>query len=287
MPVTTRSNLIVPEVLADAVAAAWPGKIALYGTEAVVESNTLPGGLRGTDTIKVPYFNVFGELSDITEGSSLTPQAISMVAETAQVQHSGALNEITAWAQIAAMYADPYTEITNQLIEAARRRFDKALIDSANATTPSSGQITVNRNTATISYDALVDAVMAFGDEISNASVVVFHSKVFSDVLKLKDTTGNPLVNWQNNTISIGPIALRYILSDRAPVITGAPNNYVTLLIKRGALALWYNRVPTVVRDYDIAKDSELFGVHVYFVAHRYGRLPGSSAPGVVRLITQ
>ena len=65
MPVTTRTDLIIPEVLADAVAGAWPNRIALYGTDAVVESRTLPGGARGGDKVKVPYFGILGEFERV------------------------------------------------------------------------------------------------------------------------------------------------------------------------------------------------------------------------------
>jgi len=287
MPVTTRSDLVIPEILADAVAGAWPGKIALLGSEAVIESNTLPNSVRGGDTIKVPYFNVFGDLQTVAEGTPLTPVSISMTSETATVKHAGSLHQITTWAQMAANYADPYGEISRQLIEAAKRKFDEELLNAANATTPSSGQISVNRDTGTITYDALVDAVTAFNDEMNTTRLAVLHSKVFTDLLKLKDTTGRPLINSDNNTINCGPISVPYILSDRAPVITGTPNKYVTLLVRRGALALWYNQVPEVKTDYDISTDSYLLGIHIYFAAHRYQRLPGSAVAGVVRLITQ
>jgi len=82
-------------------------------------------------------------------------------------------------------------------------------------------------------------------------------------------------------------LGLPIIVSRRAPVISGTPNTYVTLFVRRGALALWYNGTPSIDTDKDIASDTLLAAVNVYFVAHRYSRLPGDTDPVVVRLVTR
>ena len=50
------------------------------------------------------------ELDDLAEGNALTPVKLSETSETATVTHSGKAGEITNWAQMTAMYADPYAE---------------------------------------------------------------------------------------------------------------------------------------------------------------------------------
>ena len=107
MAVTTRSDLIIPEILADAIQAAWPNRMALKGTPAVAESSTLPGGVRGGDKIKVPYFDLIGELDAVNEDEELPPVRLTMTSEEATVQRAGKRVPITALAQIAARYADP------------------------------------------------------------------------------------------------------------------------------------------------------------------------------------
>jgi hypothetical protein len=54
--------------------------------------------------------------------------------------------------------------------------------------------------------------------------------------------------------------------------------------VKSGALALWFNSVPSVDTDKDILKDNVVAAIHSYFVPHRYGRLVGDTRPGVVVL---
>jgi HK97 family phage major capsid protein len=286
MPATTRADLIIPEVLADAVAGAWPNRIALYGTDAVVESRTLPGGVRGGDKVKVPYFGILGEFEQVAEGAPLTVTKLSMTSEEATVRRAGKAFEVTSWAQLAAMYADPYAEATRQILEGARREFDRALVEAANSTT-GGGVATQDASTGTITYDALVDALAKFGDAQVDVAAVIVHSKVLADLRKLKDTTGQPIfVDAQQGGLP-RVMGLPLIVSDRAPVITGTPTKYVTLIVRRGALALWYNGTPTVETDKDILADSTVVAVNVYYAAHRYSRLPGSDKPTVVRLITQ
>jgi HK97 family phage major capsid protein len=285
MPVTTRSDLIIPEILVDAVQAAWPNRVALEGTPAVVESPTLPGGARGGDTVKVPYFNAIGEFDIVPEGQALTPVKITMISETATVQRAGKAVEMSTWAELSARYADPYAELARQLVEGAMRAFDAALIDAANAS--GAGQTTVDRSTSTITYDAIVDALNAFGDAQVDVAAVVVHSKVVGDLRKVKDLNGLPLFTDAQQGGLPRVLGLPLIVSDRAPVITGTPTKYVTLFVLRGGLALWYNGEPKIETDRDILQDTEMMAVNTYFVAHRYKRPPLYDKPPVVRLITQ
>jgi hypothetical protein len=56
-----------------------------------------------------------------------------------------------------------------------------------------------------------------------------------------------------------------------------------TLLLKRGALAFWYNRdALELLTDKDILADSRLGAMHLYGAAHRYRRIPGGPTPGVI-----
>jgi HK97 family phage major capsid protein len=285
MAVTTRSDLIIPEILADAVRAAWPDRVALKGTPAVVESPTLPGGVRGGDTVRIPYFNAIGEFDDVAEGVALTPVNITMTSQTATVRRAGKAVEMTTWAELSARYADPYAELARQLVEGATRMFDSALIAAANAT--GIGQTTVDRSTGTITYDAIVDALDTFGDAQVDVAAVVVHSKVLGDLRRTRDANGLPLfVDAQQGGLP-KVLGLPLIVSDRAPVITGTPTRYVTLFVLRGGLALWYNGEPKIEFDRDILTDSDVMAVNIYYVAHRYDRVLEHTKPPVVRLITQ
>jgi len=76
-------------------------------------------------------------------------------------------------------------------------------------------------------------------------------------------------------------------VSDRNTVVTGTPNTYETLLMKKGALAFWYNGQPTVEMDRDILADTDIAALHIYWVAHLYRRSVGGTKPGAVKLVTR
>jgi hypothetical protein len=285
MPVTTVNDLIIPEILADAIQAAWPNRIALEGTSAVVESPTLPGGAKGGTKVKVPYFEIIGELDDVDEDEELPSVKLTMTSEEATVRRSGKRLPISVLAEMSARYADPYAEIARQFRQATKRRFDAALIAAANAS--GAGQTTVDRSSETITYDAIVDALSAFGDAQLDIAAVVVHSKVLADLRKLKDLGGLPIfVDAQQGGLP-KVLGLPIINSDRVPTVSGTPTKYVTLFVLRGALALWYNGEPTIERSRVPERDRDELIINTYFVAHRYKRLPQHDKPPVVRLITQ
>ena len=68
---------------------------------------------------------------------------------------------------------------------------------------------------------------------------------------------------------------------------TSAPQLQVrTLLLKRNAVAFWYNRAALAMQtDRDILKDTSLGAIHLYAAAIRYRRRPGGTRPGVIQII--
>jgi len=286
MPVTVRSNLIVPEILQEAVRGEFVGVTALLNSGAAAVSSTLPESARGGDVLKVPYFGTIGEYEDVAEAVALTPANIVMTSETATVQHSGKAIEITQWAQIAAAYADPYAELARQLRVGFERRMDRALIDAAN-TTDLVHDVYSATTPRTLNWDVVVDARMRFGDEQEDLALLVVHSKVLGDLLKLKDGDGRPLLvndlQAEDRVARFAGVPVK--VSDRLAPESTNPPKYTSLLIKRNALALWYNGSPEVQADRDILRDTQVAAVHVYWIAHRYSRAPGSTRTGVVKVV--
>lgn len=59
-----------------------------------------------------------------------------------------------------------------------------------------------------------------------------------------------------------------------------------SLLLKKGALAFWYNKNALKMQtDKDILSDTDIGAMHLYACAHRYKRLRGTTRSGVVRLL--
>lgn len=290
MAFTTRANLVIPELLIEAVQGEFAGATALYGSSAAKIFMTLPGDKKGGDVVKVPYFGILGDAEDITnEGDALTPEAISSDAETASVIHTGKAFSITQWAEMAA-WGDPYAEASRQIVELVKRRWDKALIDVAVASLDSSyiNDVTSTPGT-TISYDAVIDTRMKWGDQQERIRLMTVHSKVFGDMMKLKDTTGRPMLTLESD----GPEGFQPARFGGIPVVvsdkcktSGSPVKYETTIFKEGALVIWGNGTPSVKTGEDILADADVVAIHHYFASHRYRRVPGSTKPGVAKLVT-
>ena len=63
-------------------------------------------------------------------------------------------------------------------------------------------------------------------------------------------------------------------------------NKFASLLLKRNALAFWYNRDALRLQtDRDILADTDIGAHHLYYAAHLYRRHRGGTTPGVCKLV--
>ncbi len=297
MPVTKRSDLIIPELLTEAIVGAFPKMRVLLGTKAVLVNNTMPTAangapIKGGDTISIPYFNILGdELDEVSnEGDELVPVKLSQTKEQATVKHYGKAVEITQWAQLAASYADPYGEVARQFVEMTQNKVENVLISTATSGLSSDYLKDVFSASVpkTIDYDTVVDAKLLWGDEQGNVELISVHSKVFGDLLKLKDSTGRPLVSDAQNAELMKFCGIPIKVSDRNKVtkVSGV-NRYSSLIFKAGAMAFWYQKSPSVRSEPNALADSDITAVHVYGAPYRYLRATsGGSKPGVIEIRT-
>lgn len=312
MATAKRSDMIVPEVLAEAVRGEFSGVNALYGTGAAFVTGQGWPDARGGDTVKVPYFGNIGEMEDLAsdEGGAgavpaLTPAKLDMSSESASVQHSGKAIEMTRWAQLAAMYADPYGEAARQLRISFERRIDKALLTEAATTTLSKNifddTVTTGNAAGRLTWQTLLGAKFLWGDEIDDIALVVMHSNTIFDLLMTQEEDGSGATNKalyeaaMNGEIIRAPgVGAPIKVSDRATLEAaggagGNTNNdrYTTLLVKRNALALWFSggEALDIQTDRDILSDTDVAALHTYYVAHLYSRMPGGNHEGVAKIL--
>jgi hypothetical protein len=239
-------------------------------------------------------------MDDITnESDALTPTSLSMTSDTATVVHSGKAVEISDWAQLAAQYADPYQEFARQFMIAVMRRGDKALLDTAAGSLASSQVNDISATTGNpavnISYDTIVDSRMLWADEQRDVAFMTVHSTVFKNMMKIKDTTGRPLLIMpQDDPSALARFnGIPVAVSDRntkdpngSATNTTGQDKYTSLIVKKGAMAFWYSKEPSVLQDQDILTDSQVAAIHLYWVAYRYQRTPGATRPGVVKIVS-
>lgn len=298
-PSTLRNNLFVPEVWTEAIRQGFLGVKALMGTDAVIINPTLPVEKRGGDRVTVPYFENVGEVQDVVEGQPLSPISLEQSEEVALVNRSGIAIDMTRWAELAAA-EDPYTEATAQFVEALSRRVDMAALqaaagDAAVGAAAETNFLPIGSNGTTLvnnlgsgtmlDYDSLVDSKMLWHDEQDDISLLVVHSVTFGNLLKLKDSTGRPLVTEVPGSIQ-GQMLQRFLniplkVSDRIQPQDGL---YTSLMFKRKSVAFWYNLKPAMTSVPDPLTDSQVTAFNMYWVAYAYKNLNGKRYPGVVAI---
>jgi hypothetical protein len=391
MAKTTKSNVIIADLWNEAVKGAFAQKTAFSGSNlaklgaAVIRGDFPSGPAEIGDTIKVPYFGVIGDFADTSDGTAAVPVQMAQTSESATVARGTLAIEVTRWAQ-SSVGENIYEEGAEQLMASAERYIDRKLIDAAVGTTLIKDVFssTVPR---TIDYDLVVDGKMKFKDEQDDIVGMGVHSKVFGDMMKLKDGAGRPLLTpsmadgefarfvgipvaisdhirpatgsamsavtetgttppditlsgvplgvfdlviecvvggalatwtlrfstdggqtWSATMASAASVPLIDTAVDSLVGVNGATgitaaiaagtanadnawtassvNKYTTLILKRNALAFWYNReLLGVQTDRDILVDSDLAAQHMYYAAHRYRRLRGGTTPGVCKLV--
>lgn len=283
---TKITDIVVAEVLADAVRAAFAGGVnALWGTGAAVINGSLPAGRDKVGTsVKIPYFSGIGEWEAIVDGSAFTPTKITMSEEEDTVIKIGKAFSITDWATFAAV-GDPYEEAARQMKSGFQAKVDKLLIEKATA---SLAAMTVDVYSATtprvIDSDLVIDGRAKFGDEAGDRALLVCHSKVENDMRKIKRSDGSPMF-MDPSTGGLGKFAGYPVgMSDRMTASSATPPKYTTLLSQPGALVCWYNGEPVVETGRDILATADVIVVSTYAVVHRYVRMQDSTKPGIALL---
>lgn len=286
MAASRRTDIVVPEILAEGMPGAFAGMNLLSGTGAVAVNPTLRAGRAQVgDQIKIPKFNTIGEMQDIPEGGAASVQNLTQGSELATVEHAAIAIGIGEWAQIAAA-DDPYAEARRQIVSAARRKLDAKLIAAARTTTLVLNRYDSGGADGTLNYDMGADAMALFGDESEEGDFVLWgvHSKTKTDLRKTKDSTGRALLSDQEGSLSRF-MGVPVVQSDRiTPDATVSPTRYESLLIKRGALAAWINPDMGIQEDRDILADDVVMAFHLYYCVHLYLRAPNSTYCGAAKV---
>ena len=273
------TDVFIPSLLADAIKTGFTGMSVMQGTgAAIVRTNMSEGASKVGSKVIIPYFTNMGEAEDVaTDGGSLTPAALTSSTTEATVKHSGKAFEMTYLAKSGA--GDPYAEAAAQIVEACKRRIDKAIVDACSDETNWSSFIT-DGSASTFSIEALVDTMALFGDQPDDYAALVVHSKVRRDMYKIKDTTGRPILT--DSQAGAPPVLRAFgipvVTSDRVKSTAGV---YSNLLLKKGAIGVWIDGNPKVLTQVQALSDSEVVAAHIYWCANRYTIMPGSDKPGV------
>lgn len=176
MALTTLSDLINPQVMADMITGKIDKKIVVSPFAKI--DNTLEG--QAGNTITVPAFNYIGDAIDVAEGAAVTPVKLTATSTTFTVKKVMQAVSLTDEAVLSG-YGNPVGEATTQLAKAIAGKVDSdamtALTTAYNASTAPNGVKLSYTAGAIIGYNGIVNAVDLFEEEVQTEKVMFIHPK--------------------------------------------------------------------------------------------------------------
>lgn len=283
MATTLKSNLIVPDVWADAVGPTILGKTVL---SQLADQDDQLVGVPG-DSVQFPKFDYIGDADTLTENVAMTASTLTMTDSKATVKEVGKAVELTDTATLAAL-GNPNNQAQVQIALAVARKIDADLRTAAEVTetgTDSKGNsktwqpLAVPVADVPLSWHRLTQGFALLGDEYDPAELagIVVHSTQHMQLLNdpnfiSVDKFGQGAVIMRGQVGNIGGIPV--LISDRATSVevdAGPPavDGYRALIVRKGALALKYKRRPLVETDRDILKRTNIITTNVHYAAKR------------------
>lgn len=171
---TKIADLINPEVMADMISAKVEKKIVVAPFAKV--DNTLVG-VPG-NTITVPKYGYIGDAEDIAEGVACGTVKLSTGTTTATVKKAMKAVELTDEALLSG-YGNPVGETNNQLAKAIASKVDNDAIEALNGAT-----LIYDGSGAVISYNAVVDAIDLFDEEVNSEKAMFVNPKQVTQLRK-------------------------------------------------------------------------------------------------------
>ena len=175
---TKLSDLIDPEVMADMVSARIPKKLRVAPFAKI--DDTL-AGVPG-DTITVPAYTYIGDAADVEEGGEVAIEKMTTSTRKATIKKAMKGIGLTDEAVLSG-YGNPVGEANTQLALAIAAKIDNDCMDAL-----LTASLTYDSSQNTISYNAIVDAVDLFEEEMGCSDKVLFlHPKQVTQLRKNPD----------------------------------------------------------------------------------------------------
>lgn len=177
MATTLKSNLVIPEVIADLVETKLGDRVSLLPL--AVQDNTLQG--QPGDTLKFPAFRYIGKAEEVTENGQITANLLTSFAVSSTVRKFAKAVQITDEARLSS-FGDPVGEAAVQLAHAIDHAVDDALFSQL-AQLPYSRLYPVTALTA----DAVADGLTLFGERLDGEKILLVNPAGFAALRKDPD----------------------------------------------------------------------------------------------------
>ena len=175
MAVTKKSDIIIPEVMGEAINAKIDA-LAKFTPYAKVDKTLV--GVPG-DTVTVPAWNYIGDAEDVGEGESVTPTKLTASETKFTIKKAMKSVSITQEA-INSGHGNPVGQAETQLAKATASKVDKDVVEASYG-----AHTIVDKSANVIGYNAIVDAVTKFADEEDDVEKTMFiHPEQEATLLK-------------------------------------------------------------------------------------------------------
>lgn len=216
---TKIADIINPQVMADMISAKIQKKIVVAPFAKI---DTTLVGVPG-NTITVPKYGYIGDAEDVAEGVAAGTVKLSTSSTTVTVKKAMKAVELTDEA-ILSGYGNPVGETNNQLAKAVAAKVDNDAMDALQGAT-----LIYDGSAAGISYNAIVDAVDLFDEEVNSEKVMFINPKQVT-VLR-KDANFISADKYTGKVILTGEIGTiancRIVPSKKVPIVKGGDSDKV------------------------------------------------------------
>ena len=174
---TKLADLIDPEVMADMISAKIPDKIRVAPFAKVDDTlSGVPG-----DTITVPSYGYIGDAEDVAEGVDVDIDKMSTKDKQYKIKKAMKGVGLTDEAVLSG-YGNPVGEANAQLALSIAAKIDNDCMDALQGAT-----LTYDGSAAAIGYNAIVDAIDVFNEEINSDKVMFINPKQMATLRKDAD----------------------------------------------------------------------------------------------------
>jgi len=193
---TILADLINPEVMSDMVSAKIPNKIVVAPFAKVDTSLVGQPG----DTITIPTYAYIGDAVDVAEG--VAAETVKLSTSTTQVTVKKAMKavEITDEAVLSG-YGDPVGQANTQLAKSVASKIDNDAMDALYK-----AQLFYESTSAGISYNAIVEAIDIFNEELNTDKVMFVAPKQVTALRK--DANFISADKYPGNVVMTGEIGM-------------------------------------------------------------------------------
>ena len=212
--ITKLSDMIDPEVMGDMVSARIPKKLRVAPFAKI--DDTL-AGVPG-DTINVPAYTYIGDAADVAEGGEVAIEKMTTSTRKATIKKAMKGIGLTDEAVLSG-YGNPVGEANTQLALAIAAKIDSDCMDALQT-----ASLVYDGSKENISYNAIVDAVDLFEEEMGCSDKVLFiHPKQVTQLRKNPDfLSADKYTPGVSLTGEIGMIAgCRLVPSKKVPLTGG------------------------------------------------------------------